>query len=133
MKNLLDIMPAEKYPISFRTVYFQIRVEDLNRAKEFYEKIFGLDVTFYISPEIGWSELQLPGGAPKLGLNSSPDSGGVLTFEVNDLEGTKKYFESKNIETTEIIDVPDMVSYFNISDSEGNKVQIVSDPRINSQ
>ena len=126
-------MTAKKYPISFKTVYFQLGVDDLDRAKEFYEKIFGLDVTFYISPEVGWSELQLPGGAPRLGLNTSPDSGGVLTFEVEDLEGTKGYLESRDIETTEIIDVPDMVSYFNISDSEGNRVQIVSDPRITSR
>ena len=31
--------------------------------------------------------------------------------------------------TTDIVDVPDMVSYFNLADSEGNRLQIVSDPR----
>ena len=96
---------------------------------QFYEEIFGLDVTWYLSPEVGWSELQLPGGAPRLGLNTGPDSGGVLTFDVDDLEGSKRYLESKNVETTNIVDVPDMVSYFNLFDSEGNRLQIVSDPR----
>jgi predicted enzyme related to lactoylglutathione lyase len=122
-------MTEKKYPISYRTVYFQLQVNDLDRAKVFYEEIFGLDVTWYLSPEVGWSELQLPGGAPRLGLNSSPDSGGVLTFDVDDLVGSKRYFESKKIETTDIVDVPDMVSYFNLFDSEGNRLQIVSDPR----
>jgi predicted enzyme related to lactoylglutathione lyase len=122
-------MTEKKYPISYRTVYFQLQVNDLDRAKQFYEEIFGLDVTWYLSPEVGWSELQLPGGAPRLGLNSSPDSGGVLTFDVDDLVGSKRYFESKKIETTDIVDVPDMVSYFNLFDSEGNRLQIVSDPR----
>jgi len=122
-------MTEKKYPISYRTVYFQLKVDDLDRAKQFYEEIFGLDVTWYLSPEVGWSELQLPGGAPRLGLNTSPDSGGVLTFDVDDLERSKRYLESKKVKTTDIIDVPDMVSYFNLSDSEGNRVQIVSDPR----
>ena len=59
-----------------------------------------------------------------------PNSG-VLTFNVPDLEATKKYLEGKNIETTETVDIPKMVSYFNIKDSEGNSIQIISEPRIN--
>jgi predicted enzyme related to lactoylglutathione lyase len=127
------IMTDRKYPLSYRTVYFQLKVDDLERAKKFYEEVFGLDVTWYLSPEVGWCELQLPGGAPRLGLNSGETSGGVLTFEVEDLEGSKKYFESKNIETTPIVDNPDMVSYFNLNDSEGNRIQIVSDPRVKTR
>ena len=130
-------MPEEReYPIPFRTMYFQLPVKDLERAKSFYEEVFNLEVAFYISPEAGWCELQLPGGAPKLGLNTTregeeikPDSG-TLTIEVEDLEGTKEYLEGKGIETTEIEDVPGMVSYFNMKDSEGNRLQIVSDPRV---
>ena len=51
------------YPISYRTMYFQLMAKDLERAKRFYEDVFGLEVTFYMSPEVGWCELQLPGGA----------------------------------------------------------------------
>jgi predicted enzyme related to lactoylglutathione lyase len=57
---------------------------------------------------------------------------GTLTMDVNDLEATKEYLEGKGIETTEIVDIPDMVSYFNIEDSEGNRLQFVSDPRISN-
>jgi len=53
----------------------------------------------------------------------------VLTFNVDDLKGSKRYFESKKIKTTENVDVLDMASYFNLSDSEGNRVQIDSAPR----
>lgn len=124
------------YPISFRTIYFQLDVKDLERAKRFYEDVFDLEVTWYMSPEAGWCELQLPGGAPKLGLNSSgadkevQPQDGTLTIDVEDLEATKEYLEGKGVETTEIVDVPKMVSYFNMRDSEGNLIQIVSDPRI---
>ena len=35
-------MTEKKYPMSYRTVYFQLKVNDLDRAKQFYEEIFGL-------------------------------------------------------------------------------------------
>jgi predicted enzyme related to lactoylglutathione lyase len=49
---------------------------------------------------------------------------------VEDLEGAKTYLEGKGVETTGIVDNPGMVSYFGFVDSEGNKLQIVSDPRV---
>lgn len=125
-------MPEKVYPIPYRTVYFQLSVEDLERAKRFYEEVFGLDVAWYMSPEAGWCELQLPGGDSRLGLNAG-GKGGTLTFDVEDLEATKAYLEGKGLETGEIVDVPDMVSYFNTRDTEGNLLQIVSEPRVKSQ
>ena len=125
-------MPEKVYPIPYRTVYFQLSVEDLERAKRFYEEVFGLDVVWYMSPEAGWCELQLPGGGSRLGLNAG-GKGGTLTFDVEDLEATKAYLEGKGLETGEIVDVPDMVSYFNTRDTEGNLLQIVSEPRVKSQ
>jgi predicted enzyme related to lactoylglutathione lyase len=117
-----------------RRVYFQLMAKDLERAKRFYEEVFGLDVTFYESPEVGWCEFQLPGGAPRLGLNSSRNGEssdwGRLTLEVDDIEVMKEYLEGRSIETSEITDVPGLVSYFNMKDSEGNTVQIVADPRV---
>ncbi len=125
-------MSDREYPIAYRTVYFQLKVDDLERAKRFYEKVFGLNVSWYLNPDVGWCELELPGEGSRLGLNTG-GSGGVLTFDVEDLEGTKAYFEGKGLETSEIFDNPDMVSYFNLEDSEGNSIQIVSDPRVSSK
>lgn len=51
-------------------------------------------------------------------------------MEVEDLEGVKTYLEGKGVETTEMVDVPGMASYFGFVDSEGNQLQIVSDPRV---
>ena len=125
-----------EYPIPIKNIYFQVKVTDLERAKKFYEDTFNFEVSWYMSPEVGWCEFYLPGKKAKLGLNLVekdheylPNSG-VLTFDVPDIEGTKKYFEDKSIETTDIVDVPKMVSYFNIKDSEGNSIQIISEPRV---
>ena len=123
------------HPIKFRCIYFQLRAKDLERAKKFYENIFNLEVSWYMSPEAGWCEFLLPGIEPRLGLNALNEgevfdpNWGKLTLEVEDLEGTKSYLDGKGVETSEIVDIPSMVSYFGLEDSEGNRLQIISDPR----
>ncbi|MHA2345616.1 MAG: VOC family protein [Candidatus Hodarchaeales archaeon] len=125
----------KKFPFKTDSIYFQYSVKDITRAKEFYTKIFGFKITWDGGTDVGWCELQLPVTGAKLGLNLlSPDTelisgSGVLTFDVTDLELTKSLLDSKNVKTSEIIDVPKMVSYFNATDSEGNKIQFVCEPR----
>ncbi|MHA1232131.1 MAG: hypothetical protein ACTSPQ_15965 [Candidatus Helarchaeota archaeon] len=78
----------------------------------------------------------MPGGNPKLDLstieegeNFAEDSG-TLTMEVENMDIAKKYLEDKGIGTSEIVDLPNMVSFFNVKNTEGNRIQIVSEPRI---
>ncbi|MCK4844521.1 MAG: VOC family protein [Candidatus Heimdallarchaeota archaeon] len=123
-------------PIVFSRMYFQLKVKGLERAKKFYEDIFNFKVSWYMSPEAGWCELDLPGGTSKLGLNTIEESedlqpsSGTFTIAVENLEETKEYLDGKGVKTTDIVDIPQMVSYFNLTDSEGNSVQIVADPRV---
>ncbi|MHA1399682.1 MAG: VOC family protein [Candidatus Heimdallarchaeaceae archaeon] len=130
-------MNDKDYPIKYKTMYFQLKVKDIERAKKFYEDIFGFQVSWYQSPDVGWCEFNLPGGSPCLGLNVVAEgeeiapSSGILTISVENIESTKTYLENKGIETTEIVDIPNLVSYFNMKDSEGNAIQIVADPRVN--
>ena len=122
-------------PIKIEKMYFQLKVKDIERAKKFYEDIFDFKVEWYQDPEVGWCEFNLPGGNPRLGLNTTeegefgPDSG-TLTIQVENLEETKEFLKKKGIKTTEIRDIPNMVSYFDTTDSEGNRIQIVANPRI---
>jgi predicted enzyme related to lactoylglutathione lyase len=122
--------------MKFKSIYFQLRAKDLERAKKFYEDVFNLEVVWYMSPEAGWCEFKLPGSGSRLGLNALGEgevvdpNWGKLTLDVEDLEAAKSYLAGKGVETTEIVDVPGMVSYFGFEDSEGNKLQIVSDPRV---
>ena len=122
-------------PIKIDKMYFKLKVVDMERAKKFYEEVFGFKIEWYEDPEVGWCEFNLPGGDPRLGLNLieegdiAPDSG-VFTIQVLNLEETKEYLEEKGIKTTDIVDIPNMVSFFDMTDSEGNRVQIVANPRI---
>ena len=121
--------PSERLQVI--KTYFQIQVESLDRAKKWYEDILGLDSLFFAS-EVGWGEMQLHGGDPKLGLNltdKTPEGNwGKLMLEVEDIYEAKKFMEAKGVDTSEITTVPEMVSYFDIKDSEGNGIQIVSTP-----
>ena len=93
-------------PIKFDRMIFQIKVRDLERAKKFYEEIFGFTNIWYEGPEVGWTEFELPGESPHLGLNSVEEGeefemdSGVFTIQVKNLADTKKYLEENEIETT---------------------------------
>lgn len=125
-----------KTPIKYKAIYFAVMVKDLERAKQFYEDTFGFKVAWYEGPEIGWCEFHLPTTTSRLGLNASGkdkefgENNGVLSLDVENLEETKEYLDSKGIKTSEIVDNPNYVSFFNLEDSEGNRIQIVAEPRI---
>jgi predicted enzyme related to lactoylglutathione lyase len=133
-------MNDTKWPLPYKkgSVYFQYQVKDYERAKKFYSEIMGFEMTWDGGAEIGWGEFDLPAKGAKLGINLITEGehrqgSGTLTLEVENLEKTKSYLEGKGVKTTEINDIPNMVSYFNISDSEDNAIQIVADPRVRTE
>jgi len=100
---------------------------------------FGFEVAWDGGKDVGWCELNLPVKGTRLGLNLLPEEtklisgSGVLTFEVTDLELARKLLEGNNVPSDEIIDIPDLVSYFNGTDSEENNIQFVGEPRIKNK
>jgi predicted enzyme related to lactoylglutathione lyase len=131
---------TDKYPVPYskESVYFQYDVKDFNRANRFYEEILGFEKTWDGGEEAGWVEFALPISGAKLGLNLKKEGeldrgSGTLTLVVDDLDVTKKYLGSKGVDASEIVDIPDMVSYFDIEDSEGNPIQVVADPRVKTE
>jgi predicted enzyme related to lactoylglutathione lyase len=57
---------------------------------------------------------------------------GTLCFNVTDLEGTKKYVESKGVKAKDIRDIPNMVSMFEMIDPFGNEILFVGEARVKS-
>lgn len=133
-------MDDKKWPMPYKkgSVYFQYQVKDFDRAKKFYSEIMGLEITWDGGTEVGWAEFALPAEGARLGINLIRDEehrqgSGTLTMDVKDLDTCKKYLEGKGIETTAITDIPDMISYFNLKDPEGNPIQFVAEPRVKSK
>jgi len=138
--NSMIVMSDKKWPMPYKegSVYFQYQVKDFDRAKKFYSEIMGFDITWDGGAEVGWAEFALPARGAKLGINLIRDGehrqgSGTLTLDVDDLDACKTYLESKGLDTSDIMDIPDMVSYFNLKDPEGNPIQVVAEPRVKSE
>jgi predicted enzyme related to lactoylglutathione lyase len=133
-------MSDKKWPMPYKkgSVYFQYQVKDFDRAKKFYSEIMGFEITWDGGTEVGWAEFALPAEGARLGINLIRDGehrqgSGTLTMDVEDLDACQVYLKGKGIETTEITDVPNMVSYFNLKDPEGNPIQVVAEPRVKTE
>jgi hypothetical protein len=90
--------------------------------------------------QVGWAEFELPAPGARLGINLIREGvaafrmgSGTLSMEVEELDSCLAYLKKKGIETSEIIDVPNMISYFNIKDTEGNPIQFVTEPRVKTE
>jgi predicted enzyme related to lactoylglutathione lyase len=133
-------MKDKKWPMPYKegSVYFQYQVTDFDRAKKFYSEIMGFKITWDGGIEIGWAEFDLPAQGAKPGISliregEHRQGSGTLTLDVVDLDACKTYLQSKGVDTSDIMDVPDMVSYFNMKDPEGNPIQVVAEPRVKSE
>jgi predicted enzyme related to lactoylglutathione lyase len=134
----------KKYPIEFISnddaIIVPILVDNLKKAKAFYGNIFGFHPAFEGAEELGWSELFLPVKGVKLGLDvveklpqKSEIRNAAISFSVKSLETTKKYLETKNIKTSKIRDIPNMVSLLDCWDPFGNLILLMSEPRVKEQ
>jgi predicted enzyme related to lactoylglutathione lyase len=127
-----------KIPYRKDSVYFQYHVTDFGRARKFYGEILGFKSTWDMGDDVGWIEYALPVRGAKIGLNLLTEGKvkhgyAKLTLDVTDIEKMKDYLMSKGIKTDEITDVPNMVSYFNIKNPDGNPIQIFAEPRMKSE
>lgn len=54
-----------------------------------------------------------------------------LVISVTDIDQYKHQLDLKNIKSTEIMDIPGLLSTFTLKDPDGNSIIILSDPRVN--
>jgi predicted enzyme related to lactoylglutathione lyase len=129
---------TDKLPYRKDSVYFQYYVTDFGRARKFYGDVLGFKTTCDMGDDVGWIEYALPVKGAKIGLNLLTEGkvkhgSTKLTLDVTDIEKMKDYLSSKGVRTDEITDVPNMVSYFNINDPDGNPIQIAAEPRVKTE
>lgn len=104
-------------------------VSDINRARNFYEKILGLSVG-KISAGGSWVEYDLPGGGCFAittlaeGIKPSANSGGSVAFEVEDLDTLVSKLKTDGIKFKLDIFPSPVCRMAVILDSEGNALTL---------
>ena len=56
-----------------------------------------------------------------------------LVISVSNLDKFREILTSNHIESTEIKDVPNVLSFLTVKDSDGNKITLLADPRVKSE
>lgn len=117
-------------------IYYHLFASDFPKMKDFYQNVLEFPIAGEAPPEYGWCDLYLPVPGARIGLfktdkklandNAAPS----LNVPVKDLEQSHKMLKEKNVDVSEIIDVPTQISMFDFRDPEGNRISFVGSPRI---
>lgn len=104
-------------------------VEDLARARNFYEKTIGFSVS-KVSAGGAWVEYDMPGGGCfaittlAQGVKPSGNAGGSIAFEVDDLDKLVTQLKAKGVELKLDIFASPVCRMAVILDSEGNALTL---------
>ena len=101
-------------------------VTDMKRARAFYEDVLGLKPSAemaggkWIEYEVGRGTFAITDIDPK-----TPSTIGTsLAFEVDDIDATHTYMQSKGVNPTEIQTRNDGQKAFYINDPDGNRIEL---------
>jgi len=103
------------------------KVEDMEKAKQFYGKVLGLKQTFEMQ---SWAEFSHADGAAAIGLNQSPaeagEGGAVVALKVRDLDQAREELRRHGVQFEGAVhEVPGVVRIGTIRDPFGNRLQLV--------
>jgi len=141
VKTTEAVKPAKKATELYNTdsIYCQHSISDYKKAIKFYTEILEWKPSKFSesSPDpdqIGWFEFELPVKGTFLGLGKPQDGKVVpsssLVVSVKDLVQFKAAMESKKVVTSDITDVPNMISFLTVNDPDNNSIMFISEPRV---
>jgi catechol 2,3-dioxygenase-like lactoylglutathione lyase family enzyme len=110
-------------------------VKNWEQAKKFYGETLGLPVAWFMTDEVGWIQYGDENGAT-LALSwhrdgdppPNKDNGVVAIFDVDDTFKAVAELRAKGVRCDEPQGIPGMVTYANIYDPEGNRLQLAGPP-----
>lgn len=123
-------MPVKNNPVG----WFEIPTNDINRAKTFYEQVFGTELTLN---EMGPAKMAMfpmekdatgaTGALIKSEGYTPSHSGTIVYFPVDDIEGTLKKIQGKGGKTLlPKTSIGEHGFYAQFEDTEGNRVALHS-------
>ncbi len=120
------------------SVYTSYLIRDYAKSKRFYHDILELPINLEI-PEAGWYEFMLPVEGAFLGLSQYREEQGEfqtansLNISVKNIKTVKETLETKGLHTSDIFDLPDMISMITVQDPDENNIHFIGPPRIKSK
>lgn len=120
--------------IDVREMIVEIPVSDLSSSREWYTRLFGKkgpDLEPFpgnVEFKVGSAWVQIVSG------NVQPSSSWSLQLEVRDLSRERERIRAAEIVATEIKTVPNVISFFDLKDPDGNSQRwfqvLTSDPKV---
>lgn len=115
--------------------YVSVNVADWTRARKFYGETLGLPTGAFISDEVGWMQFGEEGGvqlAISLWRGPEPfpsgEGGATIIFGVEDAFKMVEELRKRGVRCEDVVSVPNMVTYANFYDPDGNRLQIAGPP-----
>lgn len=118
--------------IDVRETIVEIKVSDLPKSREWYSRLFGKGPD--LEPFPGNVEFKVGGTWVQIARGNVQPSSWNLQFEVKDLSLERSRLREGGIMAGEIETVPGVISYFDLSDPDGNSMRwfqvLTSDPKV---
>lgn len=118
--------------IGAKDMIVEIQVSDLSRSREWYTRLFGKGPD--LEPFKGNVEFKIGGGWVQIVSGKPQPSSWDLQVEVQDLQRERQRLREAKIDATEIKGVPNVISYFDLKDPDGNGMRwfqvLTTDPKV---
>jgi predicted enzyme related to lactoylglutathione lyase len=108
-------------PIDAREVITEIQVNSLKESKEWYSRLFGKGPD--LEPFPGNIEFKIGGAWVQIVEGVAKPSSWTILFEVRDLARERERLRENNITATEIKTSPNVISWFDLKDPDGNAMR----------
>jgi len=119
--------------IDVRETIVEITVSDLPKSREWYSRLFGKKGPD-LEPFPGNVEFRVGGAWVQIVSGKVQPSSWNLQLEVRDLSRERERLRDGGIAASEIKTVPNVISYFDLSDPDGNTMRwfqvLTSDPKV---
>ena len=112
---------GEQGPIDVRETITEIQVSNLEKSKEWYTRLFGKGPD--LEPFPGNVEFKIGGAWVQIVSGKVKPSSWTILFEVRDLHRERERLRANNIEATEIETSPGVISWFDLTDPDGNSMR----------
>lgn len=126
---------GKRLTIDVRETIVAIAVSDIEESREWYNRLFGKEPD--LEPFPGNVEYKVGGAWVQIEKDEVKPSSWNLQLEVRDISRERERLRASGIAATEVKTVPDVISFFDITDPDGNAMRwfqvLTTDPKVTGE